>query len=202
METQSLVLPRPRSRSFQESAEAWKRQEYHKTIEMLTRASQQHPANSKLLLNLGEAYGLRFEYEKAERCLEQAVAVASNKTETLGEAGRRCLRFEQPDMSKRYFTRAAERADVSAWVLVALAEFEEGHSRPEGALTWLERALHVQPGYARALLVRARLHRASGELEQGERLLRSLLARPANEIAIQAWYELGTIMDRQGNYDK
>src|SRR5438093_13096613 len=54
METQSLVLPRPRSRSFQEAAEAWKRQEYHKTIEMLTRASQQHPANSKLLLNLGE----------------------------------------------------------------------------------------------------------------------------------------------------
>src|SRR5438132_699410 len=202
MQAQSLVLPRPRSRSFQEAAEAWKRQDYQKTIEMLTRACEREPANSKLLLNLGEAYGLRFEYQKAERCLEKAVTVASSKVETLADAGRRCLRFGQPGMGNRYFTRAAEHADVSACVLVALAEFEEGHSRAEAALAWLERALDVQPGYPRALLVRARLQRGAGELEQGERLLRSLLARPEDEIATQAWYELGTNLDRQGSYDQ
>ena len=202
METQNPVLSRPRSSTFQEAAESWKRQDYQKTIEILTRASQKQPANPKLLLNLGEAYGLRFDYQNAERCLEKAVTVASNKVETLAEAGRRCLRFQQPGMGNRYFTRAAEHADVSALVLVALAEFEEGHSRAEAALTLLERALDVQPDYPRALLVRARLHRASGELDQGERLLRSMLARPEDEIATQAWHELGTNLDRQGNYDQ
>src|SRR6266478_10192667 len=164
---------------------------------MLTRASQRDPANSKLLLNLGEAYGLRFEYQEAERCLEKAVTVASNKLEILAEAGRRCQRFAQPGMANRYFTRAAERPDVCPWVLVALAEFEEGYSRVEAALAFVAGALDLEPGYPSALLVRARLHRVSGELEEGERLLRLLLARPAGETASGAWYELGTILDRQ-----
>ncbi|HWW02075.1 MAG TPA: sulfotransferase [Candidatus Acidoferrum sp.] len=202
MATQSLGLTHPRPGSFQEAAEAWKRQDYQKTIELLTRASQAQPANSKLLLNLGEAYGLRFEYQEAERCLEKAVTVTSNKVETLAQAGRRCQRFGQPGMGNRYFTRAAEHPDVSAWVLVALAEFEEGHSRAQAALAWLARALGLKPGYPRALLVRARLHRASGELEEGERLLRSLLARPEDEVTAPAWYELGTNLDRQSSYEQ
>src|SRR6266568_5000719 len=202
MKTPSLDLSHPRSRLFQEASDAWRRQDYQKTIDMLTRATERDPANSKLLLNLGEAYGLRFEYPEAERCLEKAVIVASNKVETLAKAGRRCLRFGQPGMAHCYFTRAAEHADVSGWVLVAMAEFEEGHSRAEAALALVERALDAQPGYPRALLVRARLHRASGELEQGERLLRLMVAHPGNELAAQAWYELGTNLDRQGSYEQ
>ncbi len=187
---------------FQEAAEAWKRQDYQKTIELLTRASEQQPANSKILLNLGEAYGLRFNYQEAERWFEKAVIVASNKVETLAEAGRRCQRFGQPGMANRYFTRAAEIPEVRASVLVALAEFEESKSRPEAALAFLERALNVETGCPRALLVRARLHRAAGELEAGETLLRSMLPRAVSETSIAAWYELGTILDRQGNYDQ
>jgi Tfp pilus assembly protein PilF len=202
METQSPVPSRPRTKSFQEAAEAWRRQDYQKTIELLTHASQEQPTNSKLLLNLGEAYGRRFEYQEAERFLEKAVTVASNKVETLAEAGRRCQRFGQPGMGNRYFTRAAEHPDVSPWVLVALAEFEEGHSRIEAALSFLDRAFELEPNYPCALLVRARLHRLSGELEDGERLLRSLLPRTSGETSIKAWYELGTTLDRQGSYDQ
>ena len=202
MQTQSLEPPLPHPSSFQEAAQAWKRKDYQQTIEMLRRAAQQQPANSKLLLNLGEAYGLRYEYEQAERCLEQAVSVAPNKVEVLAEAGRRCRRFRQPGMANRYFRRAAESPDVGAAVLVALAEFEEGHSRLEEALTFLERALHVQPGYPDALLVRARLHRVARELGEGEKLLRSLLGTAVGELAAKAWYELGTNLDRQGIYDQ
>src|SRR5205085_319761 len=120
--------------SFQEAAEAWRRQDYQKTIDMLRQASQQQPTNSKLLLNLGEAYGLRFLYPEAERCLEKAVSVSSNKTAVLAEAGRCCHRFDQPAMGNRYFNRAAENPDVSPSVLVALAEAEAGYSRVEAAL--------------------------------------------------------------------
>lgn len=202
METRSPISAGGRATPFQEAAEAWQRRDYQKSIEMLARASQQQPANAKLLLNLGEAYGLRFEFQEAERCLEKAVTVAANRVEILAEAGRRCQRFGQPGMANRYFTRAAEHPEVNPWVLVRLAEFEEGYSRPEAALAFLERALEIEPGYPLALLVRARLHRVSGELEEGEKVLRSMLPGATGETSIGAWYELGTILDRQGSYDQ
>jgi len=196
MQSQAPTTP------FQEAAQAWKRQDYQKTIELLSRASEQEPTNSKILLNLGEAYGLRYAYHDAECWLEKAVTVASKKMETLAEAGRRCLRFGQPVMANRYFTRAAELPEVNAAVLVALAEFAESKSRPEAAQAFLARALHVEPGCPPALLVQARWHRLSGELEEGEKILRSMLPDAGGETAIGAWYELGAILDRQGQYDQ
>src|SRR4051812_14171693 len=119
----------------------------------------------------------------------------------MADAGRRCVRFAKPDMGNRFFTRAADHADVNPFVLVTLAEFEEGHSRLDSALRFLDRALAMQPGHPAALLVRSRVHRISGELERGESLLRSLLAKPESNTSAMAWYELGTNLDRQGSYD-
>jgi tetratricopeptide (TPR) repeat protein len=198
IETQTSSRPAPTP--FEEAAEAWKRQDYEKTIQTLKRASEQQPDNAKLLLNLAEAYGLRFEYHEAEKCLERAVAVAADKVQILAEAGRRCNRFGRAPMANNYFKRAAGHPDVSASVLVALAEFEEGHSRMEPALALVEQALDAQPGYPEALLARARLHRLGGELEKGEALLRALLPGTLGETSIKTWYELGTNLDRQGNY--
>jgi tetratricopeptide (TPR) repeat protein len=201
IEAQTSHSPRPGPTAFEEAAEAWKRQDYEKTIEMLKRATQQQPNNAKLLLNLAEAYGLRFEYSEAERWLEKAVAIAGDKVQILAEAGRRCNRFGRAEMANGYFKRAVEHSEVSPSVLVALAEFEEGHSRFETALALVERALNAQPGCPEALLTRARLHRLAGELEQGEGVLRNLLPRAVGETSIKAWYELGTNLDRQGSYD-
>jgi tetratricopeptide (TPR) repeat protein len=202
MKNQNSSLSRPRQSLFEEAAEAWRQQDYQRTIEILKRATQQQPNNSKLLLNLAEAYGLRFEYQEAERILQKVVAIASNKAEVLAEAGRRCHKFGQPEMGNRYFSRAAEIPGASASVFVALAEFEEGHSRIEAALALLERALQAQPECPGALLAQARLHRLSGRLEQGESLLRTLLRTATGETAIKAWYELGTNLDRQGFYEQ
>ena len=85
MDPHRPALP-PRPGSFKEANEAWKAHDYQRTIRILTAASKQQPANAKLLLNLGEAYGLRYEYQRAEECFDQAVKVASNPTETLADA--------------------------------------------------------------------------------------------------------------------
>jgi tetratricopeptide (TPR) repeat protein len=201
IEAQFSLSPRPEPTAFEEAAEAWKRQDYEKTIEILKRATRQQPDNTGLLLNLAEAYGLRFEYREAEHWLEKAVAVAVDKVQVLAEAGRRCNRFNRAAMANSYFKRAAEHSNVSPSVLVALAEFEEGHSRTEAALALVERALEAQRGYPDAVLARARLHRLGRELEKGEQLLRDLLPKAVGETAIKAWYELGTNLDRQGSYD-
>ncbi len=54
---------------------------YH--IEILERASRLDPANVSIQLDLGRAYGLRYNYSEAERCLEKAVRVAGRKVEAL-----------------------------------------------------------------------------------------------------------------------
>jgi Tfp pilus assembly protein PilF len=195
-------LPLPCSTQFQQAADAWQRRDYQKTIDILERASQQQPNNSKLFLNIAEAHGLRFDYSKAELWLERAVSIAPDKGEILAEAGRRCHRFNQPGMGNRYFTRAAQHPNVGAWVLVAMAEFQAGHSDTDAALSLLQKALELDAAYPGAVVARARLHRLSGELDSGERLLRALLATTAGENCLNAWYEFGTNLDLQGRYDQ
>ncbi len=145
MKRQRFVSQRSLSRMFHEAAEAWKRQEYQRSIDILEHAAQRDPANAGVLLDLGRAYGMRYDYGSAERCLEKAVRVAANKAQALAEAGQRCQEFGSYDMARRYFERAAEQTGASAGVFVALAELNERHARLADAAQWLERALALEP---------------------------------------------------------
>jgi tetratricopeptide (TPR) repeat protein len=189
---------------FHEAAEAWKRQDYQLTIETLERAVRLDPANVRILLDLGRAYGLRYEYAAAERCFEKAVRVASNRAEVMAEAGRRCQEFDGFDMARRYFDLAAQQNGVTAGVFVSLAELSERHARLDDAEHWVERALAAHAEHPAALLTRARLRRLRGELEEAESGLRSLLTRPSVEpsIRVRSWYELAAGLDRQARYDE
>src|SRR5215216_3886201 len=106
MKRQRLASAGALSRLFQEAAEAWKRQDYQQTLDSLERAARLDPANASIHLDLGRAYGLRYDYPRAEACFEKAVRVAPRKAETLAEAGRRCQEFGSDDMAKRYLERA------------------------------------------------------------------------------------------------
>lgn len=188
---------------FQEAADAWKRQEYQVTIEVLERASRLNSANARIHLDLGRAYGLRYDYAAAERCLEKAVRVAPHRAEVLAEAGRRCQEFGGYHMAKRYLERAAAENGAAPGVFVTLAELNERHARLEEANHWVERALAAEPAHPAAQLTRARLGRLAGNFEAAEATLRSLLSASFNDTGtrVRAWYELGNILDRQGRYD-
>lgn len=204
MKRQSQVSKGSLSRRFQEAAEAWKRQEYEQTIEILERAARLDPANAGVQLDLGRAYGLRYNYSEAERCLEKAVRIAGRKVEALTAAGRRCQEFGSYDMAKRYFDRAASQNDATAEVFVTLAELSERHARLEEAVQLAERALKLDAGYPPARLVRARLERLSGRLVEAEGRVRALLNSSAGDSWMRArgWYELGEILDRLARYDE
>src|ERR1043166_314155 len=81
------------ARLFQDVAEAWRRQEYSEAISLLEHATRLAPANAGILLDLGRAYGMRYDYDAAERHLEKAVSIAAHRVEGLVEAGRRCQEF-------------------------------------------------------------------------------------------------------------
>jgi tetratricopeptide (TPR) repeat protein len=192
------------SRLFQQAAEAWRKQEYQQTIELLERAAQLDPANSSILLDLGRAHGLRYDYPSAERCLEKAVRLSSRKTETLVDAGRRCQEFGHYQMAKNYFARVVEQAGKNIEALITLAELHERHHRMTEASELVERALRLEAGHARARVVQARLRRLTGKPAEAERVLRELIGGTACDSSnrIRAWYELGSVLDRQGRFDE
>src|SRR5258706_3179510 len=204
MKRRRLVSPGMLSRLFQEAAEAWKRQEYHQTIDLLERAASLDPANPRILLDLGRAYGLRYNYSAAERCFEKAIRVAPKKLEVLIEAGRRGQEIGNYGMAKSYFDRAAAEKGATAEVFVTLAELTERHARISEAVELTERALKLEPNHSIARLVRARLNRLEGRIAEAEAGVRGLLDSGIGDawLRARAWYELGGILDRLQRYDE
>jgi tetratricopeptide (TPR) repeat protein len=204
MKRQTLVPKGALARLFEQTAEAWRRQDYKESISLLERASRLDPGNPSVLLDLGRAYGMRYDYPAAERCFEKAVLIAPRRDETLAEAGRRAQEFAHYDLASRYFERASREKGASASVLVTLAElYERGH-RLEEAAGLVERALSAQADHPWSLLARARLKRLTGELDQAELQVRKLLERGScdPQTRIRAWYELGGILDREERFDE
>ena len=204
MKRPSRVSKGSLSRMFQQAAEAWKRQEYRQTIDILERATRLDPANARTLLDLGRAYGLRYDYAAAECCLEKAVRVALRPAEVLAEAGRRSQEFGNYGLARSYFERAAGQKGALPSVFVSLAELDERHARLAEADQWVSRALAANADNPAALLTQARLARLAGKLEAAEEQLRSLLAKSSMDAPtrIRSWYELGGALDRQGRYDE
>src|ERR1043166_788922 len=143
MKRRHLVSRGSLPRIFEAATEAWRQQNYPETIALLERASRLDPANPRICFDLGRAYGLRYDYSAAERCLEKAVRLVSPKADALAEAGRRCQEFGQYEMATHYFERASDERGVSADVLVTLAELYERGPRAGEAAALIERALTI-----------------------------------------------------------
>jgi len=192
------------SRLFQQAADAWRRQDYPQTIDLLERASRLDPANGNVLFHLGRAHGLRYDCASAERSLEKAIRLSSRRDEALAAAARRCQEFGHYAMAVAYLERAVRESPASADSLVLLAElYERGH-RLEEAQDLIERALQTQAMHSRALLGRVRLLRLRDELEGAENCVRALMAGGSCDagVRIRAGYELGGILDRQRRFDE
>ena len=81
MKRQRFVSQGALTRILRAASEAWSSRDFEKAFEFLERACRLDPANGGILLDLGAAYGKRFHYTDAERCLDKAIRVASRKTE-------------------------------------------------------------------------------------------------------------------------
>jgi Tfp pilus assembly protein PilF len=156
-----------------------------------------------VLFDLGRAYGLRYNFESAERCFEKAIKIAPRKTDALIEAGRRSHAFGNYQMAVRYFERAIDEKGATADVYVALAELYERGPRANESAALVERALSLQSDHPLSVLARARLKRTAGELEAAEKITRELLQKARDpETRVRAWYELGANLDRQARFDE
>jgi tetratricopeptide (TPR) repeat protein len=192
------------NRMLQAAEKAWLFKDFQTSIEIFKDASRLAPANTTILLRLGSLSGQRHDYATAERCFEKALRLAPRKNEMIHEIISHCLNFRNPDIAECYLRRALEQPMATPQTCIMLAElYEKLRRMPEAALL-VERALASKPVHPGALMVRARLERLAGQLEQAEKTLRSFITQPqlATWTHAQAWYELGTILDRQKQFDE
>jgi Flp pilus assembly protein TadD len=182
---------------------AWKRGDYQECIETLQRAHRLAPANTGILLRLGQVLGLRYDYVAADGYFEKALRLAPKKNEMLTAIADQCENFRNPELAERYLRQAVAQPDVTPPAYIKLAELCERLRRRPEAAELVQHALNLNPSYPPALIVHARLERLAGRLETAEQGLRDLLTRPhPNDWThAQGWYELATTLDRQEKYD-
>lgn len=201
MRRPQLVSKGSLARLLQTADEARNRREFQECVEILERASRLDPANINILLGLGHACGKQFDYGASERAFERAIRVAPNKTAALATAGICARDFGNHKMAEHYYRLAGEQKDAAPETFVALAEIAERHSRLDEAAQWIDRALRLKSNFPAALVVRARLERQAGRLNEAEAILKSLPPESNYDSRARALYELGGIFDRQGRYD-
>ena len=202
MKRPQLIAPGSLNRMLQEANEAWGRCDYQQSFELLERASRLDPANTRILMQLGQSYGRRYDYAAAERCFDKAVRVATRKAEALATAGQLCADFASHQLAERYYRQALTQKDAPPETFVRLAELCERLRRTEEAAGLVERALHLDANCALARLTQARLSRQAGHLEEAEKILRPVLGSAQREMRVRGYYELGAILDRQRRYDE
>ena len=204
MKRTSLIAGGSLQQRLQAAELAWHRKDYLACLETLQEASRLAPANTAILLQLGRVQGLRYDYAGAQHSFEQALRLATRKTEMLTLVADYCQNFRNPDLAEHYLRCAIEQPDATTPAYVKLAELCERLRRLPEATQLIEQALKLHPGFPAALLVRARLERTAGQLEVAEQVLRSFITKPVPDLWVrtQTWYELATILDRQGRYDE
>ena len=191
-------------RLYREAGEAWGRQDYEKSISLMEQASRKEPYNPALLLDLARAYGRRYDYPAAERCLEKAVQISKDPAHTLEAAGRICLEFDNTEMALNCLQRASQKQGISVGGLVLLAEIYLHDGRIDEAAELVARAAQMDPKNPVVLAEEAVVRRSRGKASEAESLFRELLANPAASLVVRvrAFYQLASILDSEGRYDE
>jgi Flp pilus assembly protein TadD len=191
-------------RLLNEAEQAWSSQEYERSLRLIEEAGKKEPTNPTLLLELGRAYGLRYDYPAAEGCLERAVQVSPARAQTLGDAGRTCLEFEQVDMAVRYLTRAAEKKGANIGALMTLADIFIRDGRLDEATDLVARASQIDRKDSRVRLEEAAILQQRGQFDVAESMFRDLISKPdsGTPVLVRAHYDLAVILDRSGRFDE
>ena len=189
---------------YREAEEAWEQQDYRKSISLIEKATRKEPRNPSPLLYLALAYGRRYDFAAAERCIEKAVQISAERAQTLGEAGQVCLDFQNPEMALEYFQRASQNKGVTIGALMNLADMYFREKRIDEGAEIVSRAAQIDAKDMRVLLQEAALKRLSGDIPGAESLLRQILANPGsgNSVRVRGLYDLAAILDGAGQYDE
>lgn len=187
-----------------EASEAWRRQDYEKSISLLELAVHKEPSNPSLHLHLARAHGLRYDYSAVERCIEKALQVSQGRIGILEEAAGICSTYKNLDLMLGYLERASQKKGVSIGALISLVDIYVIDHRIDEAAEMVERAARIDRKDPRVLLKEAVLKQQRGQINEAESQFRDLLANSAVDALtrVRAAYALAGILDGAGRYDE
>jgi tetratricopeptide (TPR) repeat protein len=191
-------------RLYREAEEAWANQDYQKSISLIEKATRKEPRNPALILDLARAYGKRYDFPAAQRCIDKALQISIDRAHTLQQAGEICMEFDELDMAIGYLARASQKKSASVGSLITLADIYVRDKRIDEAAELVARAAQIDRKDPRVLLEQATITRLRGQAAEALPLLRELVTNPAAVVSVRvrASYELAGILDSEGRYDE
>jgi tetratricopeptide (TPR) repeat protein len=170
----------------------------------MTRASKLAPANINILLDIGNLLVRRYQLKDAEIFFDRAVKLSPNKSATLTEAGIRCRDASSFELACHYLEQARQMPNATAESLSALGWVYERLRKIDAAKDAAARAIRLSPTNPAAILIQSRLDFVSGNYSEAENRLKQLTNTTSvdEQSRIRAWYDLATILDRQGRFDE
>jgi tetratricopeptide (TPR) repeat protein len=190
-----------------EAHAAWDRRQFKQSIALFAKALRREPKNTKLIVDLGRAYGMRRNFDVAEELIDRAVRSAPEKAEIHCMLARSYYMFNWFDKAAVCYHQALELNPSSDELLSAyliLTRIYERLHRLDDARSAIEHALVLEPNRGESRYLRALLDRRGGDYASAETRLRQLLATPIHSPQVEgdAWYELGRILDHNGEHDQ
>ncbi|PYJ07572.1 MAG: hypothetical protein DME25_03600 [Verrucomicrobia bacterium] len=173
-------------------------------IELLERAHRLDPGDCKITLDLGHACALAYDLAAAARWFDKALQAAPEKIWVLMAIADHWSEVRDFDAAGKAYKEVLLQSTVPLGAFYGLAKIYTRQRRLDKAREIADRAMQLHGDHEGALLTGAKVCRETGQLEQAEKLLRSVLSKPGCEAEAHATalYELGGVLDQQKRYDE
>jgi tetratricopeptide (TPR) repeat protein len=188
--------------SFAAAKALWAQGRFVESLRKFHEAVRQAPNDPAVLIESARALGKRYHIQRGERLLERALRLAPRRVDVQHAVGETYLMLDRPAKAEACFRRACLLADPprSLWELAKICE--RRHALDEAA-ELIARILRAEPRAIPALLLRARIERRRGDVQQADATLRQIIAGGAAHpvLLAQAYGELCVSLDAAGEYD-
>lgn len=192
------------SRLFAEAGRYLNQGDFSPAIEILERAHRLDSANFKITLDLGYACAMAYDFAAAGRWFDKSIQLAPDNTEVLMAIANRWSDARDFDAARKAFEQVLDRPNVPLGACFGLAKIYLRQRCLDKASEIAERAMHLYGTHEAALLTQAEVYRETGQLEEAEKMLRSVVAKADcdGEARATALYSLGKVLDQQARYDE
>jgi tetratricopeptide (TPR) repeat protein len=171
-------------------------------VRVVREAAAKRPREAALHRELGRLLRKAGDTKGAEDATRRAIREAPKDLEAAIQLGQVLQEVGRTDEARASFERAIWLAPGDGRAYCGIAVMLEKAREPERALEVIDRALAAAPGHQLAIVLRARMLRRVGRLDEARALAEAFVADTSRhpEARKRAWYELCRILDKVGDY--
>jgi len=180
----------------------WQANRFDEALELFEETARKHPQNLVALVDGSRALGARFEIRRAEALLTRLWKLAKGNPELLHTVGQTYRMIFRPELASQCFEGVLSCHRKIPDTFLELAVLRERRHKIAEAYDLVEECLRLDPDYAEAKLLRARLVRRLGDEDAALDAFRKLATDDSVHPAVrsQAWTEVAQVLDRREEY--